>query len=333
MRPKLKIGILVGLVAGAATVSGSLAGAADPEVETKLASARQEADRISERISSQSARITELRQRAADAEAREQELIAKLRETTARSKELNSELIAAEAELAEVRKRYDRAVGVLSDRLVAIYKGSDPDMLTVVLQSDGYEELSTRAGYLEALTDADDRIADRVSTLHDQVEAQHGQIAGLKDEIDRRARELEGARAEIARVRVEAEQRADELDSAKSEGEAALGELREKISGWELEVRREAAEQITEAGGGGGGEAFLGGPYAIPTYIVMCESGGNYRALNPSSMAGGAYQIIPSTWKAYGGQGPYAHQASKAEQDRVAALIWKNDGPGAWSCA
>ena len=34
----------------------------------------------------------------------------------------------------------------------------------------------------------------------------------------------------------------------------------------------------------------------------MCESGGDYSALNPSSGAGGAYQIIPSTWDLYGGR-------------------------------
>ena len=79
--------------------------------------------------------------------------------------------------------------------------------------------------------------------------------------------------------------------------------------------------------------AYLGGPYAIPTYIVMCESGGNYRALNESSMACGAYQIIPSTWAAYGGSGQYAHLASKAEQDRIAGLIWEDVGASAWSCA
>ena len=129
-------------------------------------------------------------------------------------------------------------------------------------------------------------------------------------------------------MRAEAKADAEELSAAKDEAESALGELQEKISGWELEVRKQAAAEI-----GGAGEAFLGGPYSIPTYIVMCESGGNYRALNRSSMAGGAYQIIPSTWRAYGGRGPYAHQASKAEQDRVAAIIWREDGPGAWSCA
>ena len=35
----------------------------------------------------------------------------------------------------------------------------------------------------------------------------------------------------------------------------------------------------------------------------MCESGGNFEAVNPSSGAGGAYQILPSTWELYGGEG------------------------------
>jgi len=40
-------------------------------------------------------------------------------------------------------------------------------------------------------------------------------------------------------------------------------------------------------------------PYnPIPAYIVECESHGYLRALNPSSGAGGRYQVIPSTWAA-----------------------------------
>ena len=64
----------------------------------------------------------------------------------------------------------------------------------------------------------------------------------------------------------------------------------------------------------------------------MCESGGNFQALNPSSGAGGAYQILPSTWRLYGGEG-LPHQAPPAEQHRIAAMIWADSGPAAWVCA
>lgn len=329
MRTQLKIGFVVATALAGAAISGiALAGAADPDLETKIDSARQEATLVTQRISTQSARIAELERSAAEARAREQELEAQLQESAARSAELNGELLTAEAELVTVRARYKRAVEVLADHLVAIYKSSEPDYLTILLEADGYDDLATRTEYVDALTAEDDRVAERVADLHAQIAGRHREITEVKAEIDRQAEQLEGARAEIAALRAEDERRAGELSAARAEARSALGELQDRISGWELEVRREAAEQISS----GAGEAFLGGPYAIPTYIVMCESGGNYRALNPSSGAGGAYQILPSTWSAYGGSG-LPHQASKAEQDRIAAIIWREDGPGAWSCA
>lgn len=74
------------------------------------------------------------------------------------------------------------------------------------------------------------------------------------------------------------------------------------------------------------------GGWAIPGYIVQCESGGNWGAVNSSSGAGGAYQIMPSTWQAYGGSG-LPENASPAEQSAIARKIWNSAGPSAWSCA
>jgi hypothetical protein len=73
------------------------------------------------------------------------------------------------------------------------------------------------------------------------------------------------------------------------------------------------------------------GGYSIPSAIVQCESGGNWSAVNPSSGAGGAYQILPSTWAAYGGTGS-PQDASPAEQSAIASRIYASQGPGAWTC-
>jgi hypothetical protein len=86
----------------------------------------------------------------------------------------------------------------------------------------------------------------------------------------------------------------------------------------------------TPAGAGGGSATGTGG-YTIPSSIVNCESHGNYSAVNPSSGAGGAYQILPSTWRAYGGTG-LPQNASAAEQDRIASEIYARQGASAWSC-
>jgi hypothetical protein len=76
-----------------------------------------------------------------------------------------------------------------------------------------------------------------------------------------------------------------------------------------------------------------GGPWAIPWPIVQCESGGQNLPPN-SAGASGYYQMLPSTWRGLGGSTPHAYQASKAEQDRLAARLWAG-GAGAhnWVCA
>jgi hypothetical protein len=81
----------------------------------------------------------------------------------------------------------------------------------------------------------------------------------------------------------------------------------------------------------GSSTGYASGGYSIPSSIVQCESGGNYSAVNPSSGAGGAYQILPSTWRAYGGQG-LPQDASPAEQAQIASEIYARQGASAWTC-
>ena len=145
-------------------------------------------------------------------------------------------------------------------------------------------------------------------------------------------------------MRAAAESAAAELAAVNDSRAAQIAALQSNISSWvaDIEAAREAAArraeeaaaaaEITEESAAAEVERWLGGPYSIPAYIVMCESGGNYSALNPSSGAGGAYQILPSTWELYGGEG-LPHEAPKDEQDRIAAEIWADSGGGAWVCA
>lgn len=69
-----------------------------------------------------------------------------------------------------------------------------------------------------------------------------------------------------------------------------------------------------------------------PEYIKQCESGGNYRAVNPNGHYG-AWQFSIATWRSVGGTGNPA-DASPAEQDYRAAILW-DGGRGAshWECA
>ena len=67
--------------------------------------------------------------------------------------------------------------------------------------------------------------------------------------------------------------------------------------------------------------------------IAQCESGGDPTAVSPDGRYRGKYQFSRATWRAMGGKGDPA-AAPEAEQDRMAALLLRRQGPRAWpSCA
>lgn len=63
--------------------------------------------------------------------------------------------------------------------------------------------------------------------------------------------------------------------------------------------------------------------------IRACESGGDYTVVDSSGTYYGAYQFDLETWGSVGGHG-LPNQASPAEQDYRAALLYSRAGPAPW---
>jgi peptidoglycan hydrolase CwlO-like protein len=299
-------------------------------LRAKVEQGREEAAALAAEIRSVQEQVLGAEAEADAAAAKEQRLSGLLASGEERAAELAAEIAATERRLAAEKRRLHRARRALADRLVAIYMSGSPSTASVVLASGDLDELAVRSGYLERIERSDSELAGRVEEVRDAVRDDLKRVAELKARVDVHNERLAAARAEIGAVRAEAEASATQLSSLSAARADALSRLKTKIGEWVEEI--EAAEAASQAAAEETVGRWLGGPYSIPTYIVMCESGGNYSALNPSSGAGGAYQILPSTWESYGGQGA-PHEAPKAEQDRIAAEIWADSGGGAWVCA
>jgi peptidoglycan hydrolase CwlO-like protein len=317
-RGRLAAPVLAAIL-GASLIAAS--GVANADLQSRIDAVKSEAQGLESRIQARGDRISTLESQAADAQARIQSLSGELASGEQRSADLSNQLGTAERDLTASRASLGRAQGVLAARLVDIYKNGEVSYVDLVLSSDGFDDLSSRAGYLHAIENADARTAGRVRSLNDEVKANVDRITSLRNEIDDHNRQLVDARSTVDQTRAGLKQQAGELASAKAQESSDLADIRSKISDLQSQL---GSAQL--------GALFGNGHWAIPEYIVMCESGGNYHAVNASSGAGGAYQIMPATWRGYGGQG-LPQDAPPAEQDRIAALIWRDSGPGAWSCA
>jgi len=207
------------------------------ETEAKLGETEQregvltsEIERFSGRISGLEARVSDLRNREATLA---QELAAK-----------EAELDEAQARLDELRAQLRRAIGVLEDRLVAIYKSSDPDILTVVLSSDGFDDLLARSEYLQRLEDQDATIVGRVRSLRDETRTTVEQVREARDLIAARKSELEEVRGEL-------EAQSAELSAARQARQSALGDVREQkedLEGDLSRISKQIEEQLRESG-------------------------------------------------------------------------------------
>ncbi len=309
------------------------AGAAG-SLQAKVEAARAQAASLASDLQAKQGELAAAQGQAAEAAAREEQLSGLLASGQERAAALSDKVAGSEHHLALEKGHLRRARQALSQRLVAIYESGSPSTASVVLASSDFEELSARTEYLKQIENSDTALADRVEQVRNEVSRQLKLVAATKARVDAYNARLAAARSQISAVRQSAESSASELQSLAAARQASLATLKSNIGGWVSDIqaaKAAAAERATASEARTEVDRWLGGPYSIPSYIVMCESGGNYSAVNPSSGAGGAYQILPSTWQLYGGQGA-PQDGSKAEQDAIAAEIWADSGSSAWVC-
>ena len=207
------------------------------QTERELDETKAEEGVLTSEIEQMGDRISALETRVADLRNREAVLAAELAAKEA-------ELDQAQARLAELRDRLREAVRLLEDRLVAIYKSSDPDLLTVVLSADGFDDLLERTEYLQRLEDQDASIIGRVRALRDEMRATVEQVRAARDAIAARKQELEEIRAEL-------EQQSASLSAARQQREATLEQVREQRHELEADLTRiskKVEEQLRESG-------------------------------------------------------------------------------------
>ena len=294
-------------------------------------------------------------------QGREADMRVQLSDARAALSRAHDGLVREQARLKLLRARLARARMLLSRQLISSYEGDHPDLVSVVLNARGFNDLLEQITYLGRAEHAQQTIigltkqakaqADRAAQRLGTLQAADRRLA---DAAAMRVRALAGMNAllTIKQNALSRAQAAQRLALANSVTRA--GALQSRIGLIEAARRRAAAAAAARAAAAAAAAAPTptptpsssgatptasgpalgpGGGWAIPYAIVLCESGG--QNLSPNSAgASGYYQIMPATWKLFGGSGPAAYLASKSEQDAIATKIW-NGGAGAsnWVCA
>lgn len=196
-------------------------------------------DRQNAQIDAMIGEVSALRQRHAAARRRLDSKQAELDRATA-------ELAGQRDRLAKIRRRLGRALAVLSERMVAIYKSGEPDMIEVILGSADLGEVEARAEYLERIHSYDESVVERVEGLRDQARHIVVRLAGLRERLEAARDAMAADERELAAARASLESRWAALRSAKAERQQTLDTLASR----EQALADNLAALSTQGGGG-----------------------------------------------------------------------------------
>ncbi len=229
--------LLLAATAAGVTLAGGTALAQDLESqrstkEAELENVKEKGEVLSTEIAGYTDEINQLAGQVATLRNREAIVAEELAQTQKR-------LEIEAARLDALRERLNRSLNILSKRLVEIYKSDQPDALTVILESDGFDDLVNRYDYLDRIQDQDAGIVNRVRDLRDDTEDLVGQIRVARDEIAAKQAELE-------RTRMQLEAREAQLAIVRDDKAAALKATRVREEHLEGDIS-DLNEQIQEA--------------------------------------------------------------------------------------
>jgi peptidoglycan hydrolase CwlO-like protein len=340
------IAVLLGIAAAV-----PLSSDADPslsQLNSALSATRAHAQALAGNVGSLSSLIGSLGSQITFVQQRESAVRVELAQDQVALARTTASLNTEKRLLAILVARLARARGVLANQLVSSYESDNPDLITVILESRGFNDLLDKVQYLKSAENEQNTTIQVTRTARSQADTA-AQRLDVLETTDRQMTAATGTRVQaLAGMNVLLQSRQGALQKARAAQAAALAVTQARgraLAGQISEVQAEqaAAERAAAASpslpGPGGSDptpfavSGASGSWVIPSSVVACESGG--QNLTPNSAgASGYYQIIPSTWKEFGGSGSAAYQAPKSEQDQVAQRIWAGgSGWSNWDCA
>jgi murein DD-endopeptidase MepM/ murein hydrolase activator NlpD len=160
--------------------------------------------------------------------------------------------------LAQLRTKLAASKQLLAGRLVALYKDNQPDMVTVVLDANGFADLLDRADFIARISQQDNRIVTQVRDLTGQVTNQVTQLTGLearardaKNAIQAKRNEIAASKAAVVSRQVDLVTARDQRGAALTKIQSARGNLEGNLRVLETKQAQIEARLRTAALGGG----------------------------------------------------------------------------------
>jgi peptidoglycan DL-endopeptidase CwlO len=157
---------------------------------------------------------------------REEAIQTTLDQKRAELADIQNKLQVARDRLARLRARLALAMKQLAARLVDEYEADEPDMVTVILESHGFDDLLTRADFMQRISHQDQQVVSTVKVLKAQTAQQAKELGVLEQRAQAAANAILEQRNAVAASKAKLVSSRDSLQRARDGRQVVLSRVR-----------------------------------------------------------------------------------------------------------
>jgi peptidoglycan hydrolase CwlO-like protein len=321
----------------AAAVSGGLAASSAGDLQSQIAAGQSAASALQSQVAAETTRIAATANGVQDATRRLTSVEAQLSAREAELGRVQSALVRARDELVTLENRLSEATHALAGHLVSRYEGSEPDLVTVILDANGFADLLDQVTYLQRIAHADGQVVGSTRLARAAVARQATELAALEVRDRRLADAVLAQRNQVAALHAAllAQQIAEV--SARDRKAAQLGGLQRQLRSLEARAAAQAAAAAASGNAAVGGIAvnthgMVQPPSGAPAAVAQVIAAGNAIATLPYIYGGGHASFQANGYDCSGSVSYALAAAGLVSSPMVSGDFetWGDPGPGRW---
>ena len=342
MRPTYRV--VVAAAVSAALLGTGLTAPSSGDLQSQIAGTRSAAASLRAQITADSRQISATSDGVARAEARLSAVQDRLDARVAQLKSVQAQLLAARDHLVDLENRMHVATTALSTNLVSTYESGQPNIVSVILSSQGFSDLLDQMGFMSRVAHQDASILHTTRVMRAAVARQATALEGLEARDRTLAAEILTQRNQAAALRSALLRQQIAQEAKRSHASAQYDAVKGHLGALQARLNREekaAAEAATRAAATGNANVsgiavdtagMVQPPADAPEAVRQVIAAGNAIATLPYIYGGGHASFHADGYDCSGSVSYALAAAGLVSSPMVSGDFedWGEAGPGRW---
>lgn len=325
------------LLVAAMLLGSSLTASSAGDLQSQISAGKAAASSLNSQIARDTAQIHVTTQGLAAADQHLTQLQNQLTAREDQLRDVQTALLKARDRLVDLENWLERATHALAANLVATYENGQPDLVSVILQAHGFNQLLDQVNFIHRVGTQDAQIVASTRAARQAVAREAALLGRLEQRDQRLTDEVIGQRNQVAALQAALLHQQIQEMGARSNDTSKLHTLNAHLSSLEAKAAAEAAKAAATGNADVGGIAVdTGGmvqaPPGAPAAVAQIIAAGNAIATLPYIYGGGHASFHADGYDCSGSVSYALAAAGLVTSPMVSGDFedWGDPGPGRW---